>query len=59
MSTLMTSAGHWLGLYHTFNGNDCSGPGDMVSDTRAEVGAAFVCAARDSCPALPGTDPIR
>jgi hypothetical protein len=48
--------GHWLGLYHTFQGG-CQEPGDSVADTPAEANPQFDCVARDSCPGG-GSDPI-
>lgn len=57
--------GHWLGLYHPFEGWDpaaattgCDGPGDRVADTPPEGSPTTGCPpGKDTCP-FSGADPV-
>ncbi|XWW92417.1 hypothetical protein V2A60_000340 [Cordyceps javanica] len=55
--------GHWFGLIHPWGGYNtggCDGAGDEVDDTPAQYGPDYGCkVGYDSCPYLPGTDPVR
>jgi hypothetical protein len=51
--------GHWLGLFHTFQGG-CTDPGDFVSDTPAQSDPEWGTPpdSTDSCTGMPGNDPV-
>lgn len=59
--TTIHEVGHWHGLLHTFQGESCQPdhPGDYIADTPVQASPTEGCPeGRDSCPDLPGLDPI-
>ncbi len=62
--TTTHEVGHWLGLFHTFQGacqgataNTCAAQGDRVCDTPQALEANFGCPTLNSCTDSPVDDP--
>jgi hypothetical protein len=60
-ATAVHETGHWLGLFHTFQGGNCTGDGDFVKDTPQQLSPTRGCPRDnppDTCPLQKGLDPI-
>eukprot|EP00594_Rhizosolenia_setigera_P013832 CAMPEP_0178955528 /NCGR_PEP_ID=MMETSP0789-20121207/9658_1 /TAXON_ID=3005 /ORGANISM="Rhizosolenia setigera, Strain CCMP 1694" /LENGTH=334 /DNA_ID=CAMNT_0020637175 /DNA_START=563 /DNA_END=1567 /DNA_ORIENTATION=+ len=55
--SLTHEVGHWLGLFHTFEGG-CDGSGDFVGDTAPQKSFTIGCPARQDTCSGEGFDPI-
>ena len=56
-ATATHEIGHYLGLFHVFQGQSCTGDGDFVLDTPQQSTATNGCPTnKDSCPNAPGLD---
>ncbi|KXT16178.1 hypothetical protein AC579_888 [Pseudocercospora musae] len=50
-ATATHEIGHWLGLFHVWQGNSCSGGGDQVADTPIQSTPSYGCdVGKDTCP---------
>ncbi|KAF2432232.1 zincin [Tothia fuscella] len=58
--TAVHETGHWLGLFHTFEGYSCEGDGDFIADTPPQSESTDGCPVevKDSCPGLEGVDAV-
>lgn len=58
-ATTTHEIGHWFNLYHTFQGQSCSGSGDLIADTPLQSAPTDGCPVGiDTCPSAAGVDPI-